>query len=65
MSTIYSSLNFGFDDTVSMLQEQARNFAQNEILPIADETDKSNNFPAPLWQKLGAMGLLGLSLIHI
>ncbi|MCP5206732.1 MAG: isovaleryl-CoA dehydrogenase [Hahellaceae bacterium] len=62
MSTIYSSLNFGFDDTVSMLQEQARNFAQNEILPIADETDKSNNFPAPLWQKLGAMGLLGITV---
>lgn len=62
MSMLYSSLNFGFDDTVSMLQEQARNFAQNEILPIADETDKSNNFPAALWQKMGAMGLLGITV---
>lgn len=62
MSTLYSSLNFGFSDTVCMLQEQARNFSQKEILPIADETDKSNNFPNTLWKKMGDMGLLGITV---
>lgn len=62
MSTHYSSLNFDFDETVNMLQQQARSFAENEISPIAEETDSSNSFPNQLWEKMGDMGLLGITV---
>ena len=36
-------------------------FAQAEIAPLAAETDKSNQFPMHLWQKMGELGLLGMT----
>ena len=52
-------LQFPFEDTYQMLRDTARNFAKNEILPRAEEIDKSNVFPRDLWPKLGSLGLLG------
>lgn len=57
-----SSLNFALGETVDMLREAVRSFAAQEIAPLAAETDRSNEFPNQLWPKLGAMGLLGITV---
>ena len=59
MANQFSTLNFGLGETVDMLRDQVRHFADREIAPIAADTDRNNAFPNDLWPKLGEMGLLG------
>ena len=47
---------------IDLLRESTRKFAATEIAPIADEIDQKNEFPQELWQKLGEMGLLGITI---
>ena len=54
--------DFGLGETVDEVRAQVRRFARAEIAPLADEIDRANQFPAPLWRKLGAQGLLGLTV---
>jgi len=56
------SLNFGLGETVDLLRDAVRDFAQAEIAPMAAEIDRSNEFPDELWPKLGDMGLLGITV---
>ena len=56
------SLNFDLGETVDMLRDAVQDFAHTEIAPLAAEIDKSNEFPAHLWEKLGEMGLLGITV---
>ena len=62
MQVNYHNLNFGFDETLNMLREQVNRFAADEIYPRASEIDASNSFPTDLWQKMGDMGLLGITV---
>ena len=55
-------LNFGFDETINLLRDAVREFAAREIAPLAAEIDASNQFPHQLWPKLGALGLLGITV---
>src|SRR5215831_7423965 len=57
-----NGLDFGLGDTVDMLRDQVADFAAKEIAPRAAEIDRSNSFPMDLWPKLGAMGLLGITV---
>ncbi|WP_335342344.1 isovaleryl-CoA dehydrogenase [Sedimenticola hydrogenitrophicus] len=56
------SLNFDLGETVEMLRDAVQEFTAVEIAPIAAETDLKNEFPNPLWRKLGDMGLLGITV---
>ncbi|MCG8425727.1 MAG: isovaleryl-CoA dehydrogenase, partial [Chromatiales bacterium] len=58
----FPSLNFDLGETVDMLQDAVREFAAAEIAPLAAEIDESNEFPAYLWEKMGEMGLLGITV---
>ena len=58
----YSTLDFALGETVDLLRDSVREFAANEIQPLADEIDRKNEFPHELWQKLGDMGLLGITV---
>src|SRR5687767_7991494 len=49
-------------ETVDMLRESVRDFAAKEIAPRAAEIDRSNEFPPDLWRKLGALGVLGMTV---
>ncbi len=57
-----SSLDYQLDETLTMLRDAVRDFAQNEIAPQAERIDQNNSFPNELWPKLGEMGLLGITV---
>ena len=52
---------FAFDDTLEMLRDSVRSFAQAEIAPRAAEIDRTDQFPMELWRKLGDLGVLGIT----
>ncbi len=54
-------LNFGQGEDVDALRDMVRRFARENIAPKAAEIDRSNDFPMPLWQELGSLGLLGVT----
>ena len=53
---------FDHGDTIAMLRESVKNFAAKDIAPRAAEIDRNNEFPPDLWPKLGALGLLGITV---
>ena len=57
-----ASFDFDLGETADMLREQVANFAAAEIAPRAEEIDRTNEFPMDLWPKMGAMGLLGVTV---
>jgi len=44
------------------LRKQVREFAQEELRPIADELDKEKKFPWEQVKKMGEMGLMGMEI---
>jgi len=55
-------LDFQLSDTTKMLRDAVQTFASQEVAPLAGEIDASNQFPRKLWPKLGALGLLGITV---
>ncbi|MRI34051.1 acyl-CoA dehydrogenase [Endozoicomonas sp. OPT23] len=58
----YLTFNFNLGETNDMLRDQVRQFATQEIAPLAQQTDAENQFPMHLWRKFGEMGLLGVTV---
>ena len=58
----YPTLNFNHPEEINMLREMVSSFAQNEIALLAATIDEKNEFPQEMWQKLGALGLHGLTV---
>lgn len=56
-----SGMNFGLGEEIDQLRETVRRFARDRIAPVAEETDRKNEFPAHLWLEMGALGLLGMT----
>ncbi|MGO4354837.1 isovaleryl-CoA dehydrogenase [Rhizobium sp. RAF36] len=54
-------LSFALGEEIEALRDAVRRFASERIAPLADETDRNNAFPMPLWRELGDMGLLGIT----
>lgn len=55
-------LDFDLGDDAEMIRDLTARFADNEIAPIADEIDKTNEFPRHLWPKIGELGLHGITV---
>ena len=62
MKNSWQGLNFDLGETAEMLRDTVRSFSDAEIAPRAAEIDRSNKFPRDLWPKLGALGLLGITV---
>ncbi len=53
---------FGFTEEQLMLREMVRDFAVNELKPIAQQIDQNEKIPSEIIQKLADLGLLGASI---
>jgi alkylation response protein AidB-like acyl-CoA dehydrogenase len=53
---------FPFTDEHEMIRHAARDFAQNEIAPIAAEFDETGEFPSATIKKMGEMGFMGVEI---
>ena len=57
----YPQLDFYLGETINMLRESVRDFVRTEIMPQAADIDRADRFPGELWQKMGNLGLLGIT----
>jgi isovaleryl-CoA dehydrogenase len=56
------SIGFDLGETADMIRESVAGFAEREIAPIAEEIDRTNQFPRQLWPRLGELGVLGVTV---
>ena len=57
-----TSMNFDLGEDVNALRQMVHRWAQDRVKPMAAEIDRRNDFPAELWEELGALGLLGITV---
>ncbi|HEY4252924.1 MAG TPA: acyl-CoA dehydrogenase family protein, partial [Roseomonas sp.] len=62
MAGVGQGLDFGLGEVADLLRDQVAGFAAAEIAPRAAAIDASNAFPMDLWAKMGALGLLGVTV---
>ena len=62
MTATVAMLDHDLGDDINMLRDLAYKFAQAEIAPRAADIDQSNEFPMDLWQQMGELGLLGITV---
>jgi alkylation response protein AidB-like acyl-CoA dehydrogenase len=57
-----SGPSFELSEEHEMIKQAARDFAQKEIAPVAEEFDKSGEFPLETIRKMGEMGFMGIEV---
>ncbi|PKZ68633.1 acyl-CoA dehydrogenase [Moraxella osloensis] len=55
-------LDYQLGDDINALRETVKAFANAEIAPRAAELDRTDQFPMDLWQKMGELGLHGITV---
>ncbi|MBA2792921.1 MAG: acyl-CoA dehydrogenase family protein, partial [Thermoleophilaceae bacterium] len=53
-------MDFDLTDEQAAIQRLARDFAQNEVKPVAEELDRTKSFPYELVKQMGGLGLMGI-----
>jgi alkylation response protein AidB-like acyl-CoA dehydrogenase len=53
-------MNFDLDDETKLLQRTVREFAVQEVRPVAEELDRTKAFPYALVAKMGELGWMGI-----
>src|SRR3972149_2770556 len=53
---------FPLSEEHAMIRQAARDFAQNEIAPVAAEFDETGEFPVKTIRKMGEIGLMGVEV---
>jgi isovaleryl-CoA dehydrogenase len=61
MPAALHAFDFGLGETIDALRREVANFAARELAPFAAQIDRDNEFPQPLWRRLGDLGLLGIT----
>lgn len=62
VSSSHPMLTLEMTEEHEMLLQTVRDFARNEIAPIAEEHDRSGEFPLDTVRKMGQMGLMGIEV---
>ncbi|WP_071673636.1 isovaleryl-CoA dehydrogenase [Nioella nitratireducens] len=57
-----ASMTFDLGEDVNALRDMVHRWAQERIRPMAQDIDKNNLFPSDLWQEMGDLGLLGITV---
>ncbi len=55
-------MNFELTDNQKMVRNMVRDFAENEIEPVADELDEKREYPHEILDKMSDLGLLGIMI---
>jgi isovaleryl-CoA dehydrogenase len=58
----YPALDFDLGADIDQLRDSVRDFAADEIAPLAAEIDRTDKFPRQLWPRMGALGLHGITV---
>ena len=53
-------MNFDLTDEQRLLRDTVRDFARNEVAPVAEELDRTKAFPYELVEKMAGLGLMGI-----
>ena len=56
-----TGLDFGLGETVNLLRDTVCDFVGREIAPLAASIDRDDTFPRHLWNRMGELGLLGIT----
>ncbi|WP_114520970.1 isovaleryl-CoA dehydrogenase [Altererythrobacter sp. ZODW24] len=54
--------DFQLGETAEMIRETTARFADEQIAPLAEKTDREDWFPQELWPQMGALGLHGITV---
>lgn len=52
--------SFDLTESQAMIRDMVREFAKNEVAPLAHEIDENHRFPTETWQKMVELGLVGI-----
>jgi alkylation response protein AidB-like acyl-CoA dehydrogenase len=55
-------MDFTLSEEHRMIRDMARDFARNEIAPVAEHYDQTGEFPMDTITKMGAQGLMGIEV---
>lgn len=55
-------MDFELTEEQRIVQRNVRQFMVKEIEPVSEQIDRDDEFPSGIWQKLGEMGLLGVTI---
>ncbi|MCY4005225.1 MAG: acyl-CoA dehydrogenase family protein [Rhodobacteraceae bacterium] len=58
----HATMNFDLGNEVSALRDMVHRWAQERVKPLAAEIDETNDFPHELWEEMGELGLLGITV---
>ncbi len=53
-------MDFSLTDEQRLIRDTVRDFARNEVRPVAEELDRTKSFPYELVAKMGELGLMGI-----
>jgi alkylation response protein AidB-like acyl-CoA dehydrogenase len=53
-------MDFDLSDDHELIRRTVRDFAENEVAPVAEELDRTKSFPYAIVRQLGELGLMGI-----
>lgn len=62
MENLGTGPGFGLSEEQQMLQKMAREFAANEIIPVAEEYDREAKFPEDIFHKARELGITNMNI---